>query len=499
MKKTVLASLIAMTAMSSNVLAADANITNNVNKPNVVIFYVDDLGYGDLASYGHQIVKTPHIDQLAEEGIKFTQYYSPAPLCSPSRAGMLTGRTPYRTGIRSWIPDSQNVHIGWGERTLAHMLQDEGYNTALMGKVHLNGGGHMTDHPQAKDLGFDYSFAMYAGWQKNKKVEAPRADGSLRHGKIYPDNFIRNGKPVGETNDYAGGVVADESIQWLDTINRRDPFFLYVPFPEVHTPIASPKKYLDMYSDYITDFAKQNPDLYHWDWKGQPYRGQGEYYANISYMDEQVGRIVSKLKEIGEYDNTIILFSSDNGPVTREARKPWELNMAGETGGLRGRKDNLFEGGIRVPLIMKGSGITQNTQSHEPVYGLDIVPTLSEMIGFELPTDRVIDGVSFTSAFKEGGEVERTKPMIWTIDMPYQDDPINEYAVRIDDYKLILDREGKAKYLFNIELDPYEVFNLVGKAEYKAKVEELSAAYKVYRAEIEQDDILLNHNIKPKA
>ncbi|OLQ94174.1 arylsulfatase [Vibrio ponticus] len=499
MKKTLLASTIAMTVMATSACASNATTeTKSADKPNVVLFYVDDLGYGDLASYGHQIVKTPNIDALAAQGIKFTQYYAPAPLCSPSRAGMLTGRTPYRTGIRSWIPDSQNVHIGWGERTLAHMLQDEGYNTALMGKVHLNGGAHMDDHPQAKDLGFDYSFAMYAGWQKNAKVEKPREDGSLRHGKIYPDNFIRNGKPVGETNDFAGGVVADESIQWLNSINKEEPFFLYVPFPEVHTPIASPKEYLDMYSDYITDFAKQNPDLYHWDWKGQPYRGQGEYYANITYMDAQLGRIVDELKKLGEYDNTIFLFSSDNGPVTREARKPWELNMAGETGGLRGRKDNLFEGGIRVPLIMAGTGIKQGSASHEPVYGLDIVPTLSEMIGFELPTDRAIDGVSFTTAFK-GGEVERSKPMVWTIDMPYQDDPINEYAVRIDDYKLIIDRDGKGKYLFNIEEDPYEVFNLIGKPEMKSKIDELTKAYQEYRKEIESDEILLNHHSKPKA
>lgn len=170
MKKTLLASTIAMTVMATSACASNVTTeTKSADKPNVVLFYVDDLGYGDLASYGHQIVKTPNIDALAAQGIKFTQYYAPAPLCSPSRAGMLTGRTPYRTGIRSWIPDSQNVHIGWGERILAHMLQDEGYNTALMGKVHLNGGAHMDDHPQAKDLGFDYSFAMYAGCKRTPK------------------------------------------------------------------------------------------------------------------------------------------------------------------------------------------------------------------------------------------------------------------------------------------------------------------------------------------
>ena len=192
------------------------------------------------------------------------------------------------------------------------------------------------------------------------------------------------------------------------------------------------------------------------------------------------------------------MFSSDNGPVTREARKTWELNMAGETGGLRGRKDNLFEGGIRVPLIMAGGAIKQGSVSNEPVYGLDIVPTLAEMIGFELPTDRTIDGVSFTSTFA-GGEVERSKPMIWTIDMAYQDDPINEYAIRVDDYKLIIDRDGNAKYLFNLEKDLYETDNLISKPEYKAKIESMTKQYQEYRQEIESDTILLNHYDKPAA
>ncbi|MEC4725059.1 sulfatase-like hydrolase/transferase [Shewanella sp. D64] len=487
MKKSLLASAIVLASLSTNVMAAQTAATE---KPNVVIFYVDDLGYGDLATYGHNIVKTPNIDKLASEGIKFTQYYSPAPLCSPSRAGMLTGRTPYRTGIRSWIPDGQNVHIGKEEITIAHMLKDEGYDTAITGKLHLNGGAHMKDHPQASDLGFDHTFIIPGGWAKNAKTETKNADGSLRHGKIHVDNFWRNGVPVGETDQFSADLVANEAIGWLDDQGGDKPFFLYVPFSEVHTPIASPQKYLDMYGDYLTDFAKQNPDLYHWDWINQPYRGQGEYFANITYMDAQLGRVIDKLKAMGEYENTIILFSSDNGPVTREARKPYELNMAGETGGLRGRKDNLFEGGIRVPMIMKYHGhVKADTVSDEPIYGLDIVPTLSELVGFTMPTDRTIDGVSFVSTFN-GQSVERSKPMIWTIDMPYQDDAINEYAIRIGDFKLIIDRQGNNKYMFNIAQDRYEVFNLLNKPEYKAKIEQLTTAYKAYRKDIENDNIL---------
>jgi arylsulfatase A-like enzyme len=322
--------------------------------PNLLLILVGDLGYGDLAAYGHPIVKTPNIDKLVQEGIKYTQYYAPSPLCSPSRAGLLTGRTPYRTGIRSWIPAGADVHLGKKEITFANLLKEKGYETAIMGKLHLNGGAEMSDHPQARDMGFDYSFVIPGGWAQNKQVETKPADGSLRRGKIYPDNFWRNGKPVGETEKFSGELVSDEVTSWLEVEHEvGDPFFLYVAFSEVHTPIASPKQYLDQYADYISDFAKENPDLYHWDWGNQPYRGPGEYYANISFLDAQVGEIMDKLEAMGELDNTIVLFTSDNGPVTRESRKPWELNMAGETGGLRGRKDNLLEGGIRVPAIVR--------------------------------------------------------------------------------------------------------------------------------------------------
>jgi arylsulfatase A-like enzyme len=461
---------------------------SKLTAPNLLLILVDDLGYGDLASYGHPIVQTPHIDRLAQEGIKFMQYYAPAPLCSPSRAGMLTGRTPYRTGVRSWIPVDSDVHLGEKEITLAHLLRDEGYATAVMGKLHLNGGVERTDQPQAEDMGFDYSFVIPGGWAKNKQVETKPADGSLRRGKIFPDNFWRNGQPVGTTQQFSGELVAKEVISWLAEERPADqPFFLYVAFSEVHTPIASPPAYLDRYRDYITDFATANPDLYHWDWVNQPYRGPGEYYANISFLDAQVGKIIDKLEASGELDNTIVIFTSDNGPVTREARKPWELNMAGETGGLRGRKDNLLEGGIRVPAVVRYPPLIAAGQvSPTPVYGLDWLPTLADLMDFSVPTDREIDGQSIVNTL-QGEDLERQKPMIWTIDMAGQDDPVNEWAIRDGDWTLILDRAEQPKFLFNIAKDPYQVVNLVDKRE--DVLSPLFAKFLQYKADIEADTV----------
>ncbi|AQS39134.1 arylsulfatase A family protein [Shewanella psychrophila] len=479
-KKSLITTLVGMSLLGGNIALAE-------EQPNLVIFYVDDLGYGDLANYGHPILKTPNIDKLAAAGIKYTQYYSPAPLCSPSRAGMLTGRTPYRTGIRSWIPHGKNIHLGENEITIANILQDKGYDTAIMGKVHLNGGIEMKDHPQVDDMGFEYSFIIPGAFADNQKVKNAKPQNGFRNGKLYPDNFWRNGKAVGTTSKFSAELVTDEVVGYLDKQKGKQPFFLYIPYSEVHTPIASPDRILNMYSDYRSDFAKKNPDAFYFDWKNLPYRGQGEYYANVTFMDEQLGRVVDKIKQMGEEDNTIIIFTSDNGPVTREARKPWELNMAGETGGFRGRKDNLLEGGIRVPAIFKYKSIEAGQISNEPVYGLDILPTLSQLMHFDLPSDRTLDGQSIVPTFS-GKTLERKKPMIWTIDMPFQDDAVNEWAIRDGDWKLILDRDEQPKYLFNLKDDKYEVWNQVGKQDEIQK--SLMEKFEAYKKDIETDSIM---------
>jgi arylsulfatase A-like enzyme len=444
-------------------LLSVADLQAAAKDPNLIIIYVDDLGYGDLGSYDHPVVQTPNIDQLMSSGIRYTRYYAPSPLCSPSRAAMLTGRTPYRTGIRSWIPEGKDVHLGKNEITIAHLLRDKGYATAVMGKLHLNGGAEMRDHAQPPDMGFDYSFVIPGGWAKNVKVEAATVDGSLRRGLVYPDNYWRNGEPVGETSKFSAELVSDEVINFLEQLEPEQPFFIYIPYSEVHTPVASPQKYLDMYAGYITESGKQYADVYHFDWSKLPYRGSGEYYANISFLDAQIARVLKKLNELGKTDNTIIIFSSDNGPVTREARTPWELGMAGETNGLRGRKGYLFEGGIRVPASISYPGVIPGGQSSDQaVHGVDWLPTLAELMNFSLPDDRELDGQSIAASW-QGQKIQRQKPLFWSIDSPGKDIPVNEWAISENGWKLILDRDERPKYLFNIVDDPYEVYNQLGK------------------------------------
>lgn len=491
MKKTCVAGLIGLalcagSAMHS-VYAADAK------HPNLVIILADDLGYGDLGAYGHQIVKTPNIDKLAQEGVTFTDYYAPAPLCSPSRAGLLTGRMPFRTGIRSWIPEGKNVALGRNELTIANLLKQQGYDTAIMGKLHLNAGGDRTDQPQAKDMGFDYRLVNTAGFVSDSTLD--NAKERPRYGMVYPTGFTRNEKPIGRAKTFSGELVSSEVVNWLDKKKDNNPFFLYVAFTEVHSPLASPKKYLDMYAPYISAYAKQHPDLFYGDWADKPWRGAGEYYANISYMDAQVGKVLDKIKAMGEEDNTIVIFTSDNGPVTREARKVYELNLAGETDGLRGRKDNLWEGGIRVPAIIKyGHHIPQGMVSETPMSGLDWMPTLAQMMNFPLPKDRTYDGQSIVPVLEKQA-FKREKPLIFGIDMPFQDDPTDEWAIRDGDWKMIIDRQGKAKYLYNLKQDRAETLNQIGK---QPEIEQrMFAEFLKYKNDIDNDSLMKARGDKP--
>ena len=230
--------------------------------------------------------------------------------------------------------------------------------------------------------------------------------------------------------------------------------------------------------------AKKVPYVFNEDFHKLPYRGPGEYYANITYLDTQVGRVMDKLEAMGEDDNTIVIFASDNGPVTRDTRKPWELNMAGETNGLKGRKDLLTEGGIRVPAIIKYPGMIRGGQvSDEPVTALDFMPTLSEMIGFDLPTDRSLDGQSMTATFS-GKSVKRVRPFIWSID-----NGENEWAMRDGDWKLIMNPDEEAVALYNIKDDRFEAFNQLTAR--KDILHRMLPMMKQYIHEINNDPLLL--------
>ncbi|MDW3648249.1 MAG: sulfatase-like hydrolase/transferase [Bacteroidia bacterium] len=412
-------------------------IFSQAEKTNLIFILADDLGYGDLASYGHPIIRTPALDQLAREGVSFTQFYSPSPLCSPSRAAMMTGRNPYRSGIKSWIPQGENVYLRKEEMGLGQVLKAAGYQTYAIGKWHLNGGLDDAKHPRPDEHGFEF-------WLLNHAFALPTHKN--------PDNFHKNGEALGVVEGYSAQIVVDEAIEVLEKRDPEKPVFLYLPLNEPHTEIASPDEFNAKYASY----TKGEIDL-----ENLSDRGPGEYYANISHLDFQVGRLLKKLDELGMRENSLVIFTSDNGPVTTQWRHWWEVNMYGSTGGLRGRKADLFEGGIRVPCIIRFPGFTaENYVSDIPWHGYDLLPSICKVLGLEVPDDRPIDGEDMSVLWK-GESAEREKPMFWPFETRQFDDPEGyAYAIRDGNWKLITDLELSKTLLYDLENDPYEVREL---------------------------------------
>ena len=369
-------------------------------RPNVMVILCDDLGYGDLACYGNPTIKTPNLDRLAGQGIRLTDCYASAPVCSPSRAGLLTGRTPSRVGVYDWIPDRHPVHLRSGEITVAALLKQAGYATCHVGKWHCNGKFNSTEQPQPGDHGFDHWFAT----QNNA---AP-----THHN---PVNFVRNGKPVGKIEGYSCGIVADEAIDWLrEGRDKSKPFFTFVCFHEPHEPIDSPPELVKLYPK-----AKK--------------RGQALHYANVTNMDRAVGRLMKALDEMDLADDTLVFFTSDNGPETLDRyRAAWRSH--GSPGPLRGMKLHIYDGGIRVPGILRWPGkIAPGQVVDEPVCGLDVLPTLCELVSVETPADRALDGASFTPVF-EGKSIRREQPLFWHY---YRALGKPKVAMRDGDWKLV--------------------------------------------------------------
>ncbi|WP_082379421.1 sulfatase-like hydrolase/transferase [Pseudalgibacter alginicilyticus] len=413
-----------------------------VKQPNIVVLLCDDLGYGDLSSFGHPIIKTPNLDQLAEKGIKLTNFYSTAPVCSPSRAGLLTGRSPNRAGIYDFIPglkksdDNRDlVHLQAHEETIPALLKSVGYSTCLVGKWHCSSRFNSDKQPQPNDFGFDY-------WMATHNNAAPSHQN--------PNNFVRNGQEVGEIEGFSSQIIITEALEWLDKKQDDNPFFLQVAFHEPHEPIASPE---DLVQKYLP-FSKN--------------REEAEYFANVENVDLAVGRLIEYLEKKHK-DNTLVLFSSDNGPETlmryQRAKKSY-----GTPGELKGMKLWTNEAGFRVPGIV--SWIGENSFSgttNAVVSALDFLPTFCELAGAELPK-RELDGESFKSLL-DNGEFERTKPLIWAF---Y--DAINEQrvAMRSGDWKIMARIESEGKTLprihnlydgnealvKNAKLVDYALFNL---------------------------------------
>lgn len=387
----------------------------SIKQPNIVVFLCDDLGYGDLGAYGHSIIETPNIDKLAASGIKLTNFYSAAPVCSPSRVGLLTGRSPNKAGVYDFIPglkkseDNRDlVHLQAHEETIPALLKSVGYATCLVGKWHCSSRFNSSKQPQPNDFGFDH-------WLATHNNASPSHQN--------PKNFIRNGEKAGVIEGFSSQIIVDEAIQWLEKKETNKPFFLEVTFHEPHEPIASPENLVNKYLPK----AKT--------------KEEAEYFANVENVDLAVGRLIAYLEK-NNSENTLVVFTSDNGPETlmryHRAKKSY-----GSPGELKGMKLWTNEAGFRVPGIIKWIGKeTFKGTSDKVVSALDFLPTFCELAGANLPK-RELDGESF-KALLDTGEFNRNKPLIWAF---Y--DAINErrVAMRKGDWKIMARIESEGKEL----------------------------------------------------
>jgi arylsulfatase A len=401
--------------------------------PNFVIIFADDMGYGDVGCFGHPTIRTPNLDKMASEGQRWTSFYVAAPVCTPSRAGLLTGRLPIRTGMSSekrrvLFPDSKGG-LPANEITIASALKGAGYATACIGKWHL---GHLPQYsPNAH--GFDYYFGIPYSNDMDR-IDGPDSREALTNPKIEYFNvpLMRNSEIIERPADQTTITkrYTEEAVKFISQ-NKDKPFFLYLAHSMPHVPLFRSK-----------DF--ENKSL------------RGKYGDVIEELDWSVGKVLVALKQNGLDENTMVVFTSDNGP--------WLIFQAqgGSAGLLSGGKGGTYEGGMREPTIIRWSGKLKAGVMMEMATTMDLLPTFCKLANVKLPNDRLYDGYDISPVLFGTGKNPRN------VIYYYRDTEV--FAVRMGEYKahfITQSEYGKdvkttqdPPLLFNVNIDPSEKYNV---------------------------------------
>ncbi len=437
-------------------MSSSCRQSTTLKKPNIILILVDDMGWTDVACYGSQYYETPNIDRLAREGMRFTDSYASCAVCSPTRASIMTGRYPARLGITDWIrgrfqggtvpldgknpggyEGSENTKLlcpqnaRWlelDEITMAEVLKPAGYVSCHIGKWHL---GFEEWYPDKQ--GFDYNI------------------GGCDYGQppSYFDPYFRKGHgyiptlPPRKVGEFLTDREADEAVYFIEE-NKNQPFFLYMAHYAVHTPLEGKNEVVRKYAS-----------------KPSTHQDNATYAAMVESVDDSVGKILDKLNELGIAEDTLILFTSDNGGYLR----------ATHNAPLRSGKGYPYEGGIRVPLIVRWPGkIEAGSEDKTPVTSIDYLPTVCEAVSIPLPDDRSIDGLSLLPLLIQKGTLDR-EDLFWHF--PHYRGEIMPYSIiRSQDWKLIKRYEGQMYELFNLREDLSEESDLSDK--HPEKVAELN-------------------------
>ncbi|MCH4886916.1 hypothetical protein EZV73_05020 [Acidaminobacter sp. JC074] len=438
-----------------------------MKKPNILFILADDMGYGDFGTFNDQMTCTPCLDELVKEGVTFSNCYSSSPVCAPARASIMTGRYPQRTGVIDTLEYRGTDRLKLNEVTMGDVFKANGYDTALIGKWHL-GCFDKSYHPNKR--GFDYFYGFTGGWSD-----------------FYDYKTLqRNGETLPCRGDYMTDLFTQEAIEYVKA-KRDKPFLLHLAYNAPHFPFQAPEDLIEKYHS-----------------TGKYTRAVSTIYAMIEVMDKGIGKVVDALRESGKLEDTIVVFASDNGP---ELWGEGESNTNRYNADLRGYKNLVWEGGIKVPALVYWKGKTlQGHTNHSLVNHMDWLPTFMSMAEIEFDFKKDIDGRNISSCMK--GDLLKDVDMFWQWSRYH---PIVEgnAAVRSDGYKLLnpaiealhikclkldsdLDDDVKAfpeKYtdildletpklqtpcpdthVFNLKDDPHEKVNLYGRNKLRDKM-----------------------------
>ncbi len=411
-------------------------------KPNVIVILTDDQGWADLGCYGSEDLYTPNMDKLAKEGVRFTQFYAAASVCSPSRASMLTGMNPHAAGLPGNASSSKGKEGMPTDRfTIAEMMKQAGYSTGQVGKWHLG----YTPETMPNGQGFDSSFGHMGGCIDNYS-HFFYWNGPNRH------DLWENGEEIWRDGQYFPDLMEAQAEEFIET-HQKDPFFLYYAINLPHYPLQPDEKWRKHYKNL------ESP--------------RKEYAAFITTIDERIGQLLGKLDELNIRENTVVIFQSDHGYSTEERT----FGGGGSAGPFRGAKFSLFEGGIRVPAIISWKGqLPENETRNQMALNIDWFPTIADLCGIEVPDN--LEGKSLLPIIKSEKSPSAHNGFIWQNN--------GSWAIRKDDWKLIgdpqdssnkgeLDPEKDKLFLVNLKKDSTEMTNLAG--QYPDKVKELQTEY----------------------
>jgi arylsulfatase len=430
-----------MRAFTSLLFVLLANFTfSQDQRPNVLLIITDDQGYGDLGFTGNPNIQTPTLDHLATESIRLTNFYV-SPVCAPTRSSLMTGRYSLRTGVR----DTYNggAIMATSEITIAEMLTDAGYATGMFGKWHL--GDSYPSRPM--DQGFDESVIHLSGGMGQVGDFTTYFQGS----RSYFDPVLWHNGNQEQYEGYCSDIFTTEAIQFIKD-NGDNPFFCYLSFNAPHTPLQVPDHYYEMYKD-LDPSAGFPPGTDLPEMTEQDKEDARKVYAMVTNIDDNIKRVLEQLEEQEILDNTIVIFMTDNGPQQRRYK-----------GGLRGYKGNVYRGGINVPFYLRYPQLGANMALDPNAAHIDILPTLAELCGAEIPGDRKIDGISLLPILEGKDDIRTERPIFfnWTRRYP---EKYRNIALQRGEYKLVAQTDYDAEIsdfeLYNTSLDPGEHNNII--------------------------------------